>query len=509
MDRELQGAVDEIRRVADELTKLAGAGWMVEDGVLSARCSAPVSLSGAQIAAALASLEPLAQTELRLTAGGVALRLGQQPGSALDLIDDPTGDPATEFIDPELTAARRAWAGDPKAALELTGTWEADATVYLAKPLSDIEPNIAWRVVRGLKPIEDLVGTLPWWRMAEMVRDPAGPVVFVALDAEVDYRTPMLAIVTVDLLPVEGLQADLPGRRSVLETTAAPMLPPTIVLPEELMAESPLGAETLRDALSRRAGALSWSWLSNSVHIDGDSASLEFFGYRRVSFSLGGDGVSPKEVADEVYRLYQWATADQSPDRVLAVRQVVSLHPGPELPDRPADVRQAAQPLYDALRSNEVAAVLETQRQARAIAIETARQSAEAAQALAKSATERTIASLAAVAGVVVANATAVVKPVDAQGLAIAISALLCFLAAWTVFIEGPVISRPLRDLQSDFVTIARLLDVTERNAILGMSTVKSAERWARVARVSTPVVYLVAATISLLVAHFRFGWLG
>jgi hypothetical protein len=274
------------------------------------------------------------------------------------------------------------------------------------------------------------------------------------------------------------------------------------------MAGSPVGAEALRDALSRRAGALSWGWLSNSVHIDGNEASLEFFGYRRVPFSLVSDGVSPTEVANEVYRLYQWATADQSPDRVLAVRQVVSLHPGPRLPDRPADVRQAAQPLYDALRSNEVAAVLETQRQARAIAIETARQSAEAAQAAAKSATERTIASLAAVAGVVVANATAVLKPVDAQGLAIAIAALLCFLATWTVFIEGPAISRPLRDLQSDFIAIARLLDVAERTAILGMSTVKSAERRARVARVSAPVVYLAAAAVSLLVAHFRFGWL-
>jgi len=228
-----------------------------------------------------------------------------------------------------------------------------------------------------------------------------------------------------------------------------------------------------------------------------------------VAFSLGGDGVSQEGVADEAYRLYRWATADQSPDRVLAVRQVVSLHPGPDLPDRPADVRQAAEPLYRALRSSEVAAVLDTQRQARAIAIETARQSAEAAQAAAKSATERTIASLGAVAGVVVVNATAVLKSADARGLAIAIAAFLCFLAAWAVFVEGPAISRPLRDLRSDFGTIARLLDATEREAILGMSTIKSVEWRACAARVSAPFVYLAAAAVSLLIAHFRFGWLG
>jgi len=186
MERGLEEAVDEIRQVADEISKLADAGWTVEDGILSVRCSAPVGLSGARIAAVLAPLEPLAQTELRLTTGGVALRLGQQPGSALDLIDDPTGDPVTEFTGPQLVAAQRAWAGDPKAALQLTGTWKADATVYLAKPLSDVEPSIAWRVVRGLKPIEDLIGALPWWRMAELVRDSAGPVAFVALGAEVD-----------------------------------------------------------------------------------------------------------------------------------------------------------------------------------------------------------------------------------------------------------------------------------------------------------------------------------
>lgn len=509
MARGLEGAVDEIRRVADEISKLADAGWTVEDGILSVRCSAPVGLSGAHIAAVLDSLEPLAQTELRLTAGGVALRLGQQPGSALDLIDEPTGNPVAEFTGPQLVAAQRAWAGDPKAALQLTGTWKADATVYLAKPLSDVEPSIAWRVVRGLKPIEDLIGTLPWWRMAEMVRDPAGPVAFVALGADVDYRTPTLAIVAPDRLPIVGLQTELPGRRSALETTAGALLPPTVVLPEELVAESPLVAETLRDALSRRAGALSWGWLSDSVHIDSDAATLEFFGYRRVAFPLGGDGVSQEGVADEAYRLYRWATADQSPDRVLAVRQVVSLHPGPELPDRPADVRQAAEPLYRALRSSEVAAVLDTQRQARAIAIETARQSAEAAQAAAKSATERTIASLGAVAGVVVVNATAVLKSADARGLAIAIAAFLFFLAAWAVFVEGPAISRPLRDLRSDFGTIARLLDAAEREAILGMSTIKSVERRACAARVSTPSVYLAAAAVSLLIAHFRFGWLG
>ncbi len=274
------------------------------------------------------------------------------------------------------------------------------------------------------------------------------------------------------------------------------------------MAESPIGADTLRNALSRRVGALSWSWLSNSVHIDGGTAYLEFFGYRRVAFSPGDDGVNPRGVAEEAYRLYRWATADQSPDRVLAVRQVVSLQPGLELPDRPADVRQAAEPLYRALRSNEVAAVLDTQRQARAIAIDTARQSAEAAQVAAKSATERTIASLGVVAGVVVANATAVLKATDAQELAIAIAVVLCFLAAWTVFIEGPAISRPLRDLRNDFETIARLLDAAERKAILGMSTIKSAARRARVARVSAPIVYLAAAVVSLLIAHFRFGWL-
>ncbi len=201
MEQALEGSVAEIRRVAEEIRKLAVAGWTVEDAILSVRCCAPAGLSGAQIAAALAPLEPLAQTEVQLTAGGVALRLGQQPGSTLDLTDDPTGDPSGRFVGPELVAAQRAWSGDPTAALELSGTWEADATVYLAKPLSDIEPSIAWRVCRGLKPIEHLVGSLPWWRMAELVRDPAGPVAFVVLDTEVDYRTPTLAIVALDRLP--------------------------------------------------------------------------------------------------------------------------------------------------------------------------------------------------------------------------------------------------------------------------------------------------------------------
>src|SRR6266511_5524207 len=59
MEQALEGSVAEIRRVAEEIRKLAVAGWTVEDAILSVRCCAPAGLSGAQIAAALAPLEPL------------------------------------------------------------------------------------------------------------------------------------------------------------------------------------------------------------------------------------------------------------------------------------------------------------------------------------------------------------------------------------------------------------------------------------------------------------------
>jgi hypothetical protein len=279
-------------------------------------------------------------------------------------------------------------------------------------------------------------------------------------------------------------------------------------LPEQLEpAEGHLGAKKLIETLRTRADACAWAWLSNSTtpRDDQSAATVEYFGYRRRDFALPPEGYVAAS-GERASKAYTWATAEASPDRILAIRQVVSLYDGATLPDAPQDVIRAAEPLYLALRAGEVAAVLESQRQARGIAVEAARESAAAAQSAAKSAAERTIASLAAVAGVAVANATAGLVAKDARELALGIAALFGFLAMWAISIEGPAMRAPISSFKVDMPIIGHLLGPADRTAILGMRVLKTASHAVLRARIATPIIYLSGAAVTLLVAHYRFN---
>lgn len=131
--------------------------------------------------------------------------------------------------------------------------------------------------------------------------------------------------------------------------------------------------------------------------------------------------------------------------------------------------------------------------------------SAEGAQAAAKSATERTIASLAAVAGIAIANATAVLSDTNARGIALGIAGLFVFLAAWTIFVEGPTMRAPLASFAADLPTIGYLLPETDRAEVLNMQALKTASHAVLRVRIAAPIVYLAGAVISVAVAHYEF----
>jgi hypothetical protein len=237
----------------------------------------------------------------------------------------------------------------------------------------------------------------------------------------------------------------------------------------------------------------------------GDAAQLEFFGYRRRNYRLGSAGYVSTE-GQRAIQVYSWATAETSPDRILAIRQVVSLYEADELPRSPEDVVRAAEPLYQALRAGEVAAVLESQRQTRSIAVEAARGSADAAQEAAKSAAERTIASLAAVAGVAVANASSVVSVATARGLAVGIIALFTFLAIWTIVVEGPGMCAPINSFKSDLSVIGHLLSQADQTEVLKMRALSTAEHAVIRVRIAAPLVYVAGAVITLIIADRGFA---
>jgi hypothetical protein len=452
-----------------------------------------------------------ADVHLRFRREQASFELSASAGGVLDFRSEPTGDPSSVFEGEELTRADRAWKGNIDAAKSLYGEWSGDLTVYLAAPLQQQQTETrAWRAVRLTDVFVRELAGYPWWRTGELIYEDIRPVVIVVTDeTEVDVRTATFAVVSLSRLTGSGSVSEGMGqRRAEVQASSAAQLPPGLPLPEELKPEQgSTGAPELAEALRQRAEACAWAWLSNAATISADKTyvNLEYFGYRRRIFKLGPTGYTAA-ANQQAFGMYTWATTEPSPDRILALRQVISIYERTDLPDHPQDIVRAAEPLYQALRAREVAAVLDSQRQARTIAVDAARKSADAAQSAAKSATERTIASLAAVVGIAVANETAVLSAADARAIAIGIAALFVFLAVWAIAIEGPDMRAPLNSFKADLPTIGHLLSKADRTAILDMQALKTASHSVLRVRIAAPCVYIAGAAITLAIAHYKFG---
>jgi hypothetical protein len=512
LDAGLAVSVQAVRAISAALADFATAGCTITDSLLACQLTIPrIRSDGAPHQALIDAVADYSYVHLRFERAQASFELSRTAGGVLDFMSAPTGDPSSVFPPEELARAQRAWDGNIDAAQSLCGEWSGDLSVNLAAPLQQQDSGgRAWRAVRRLSVVVDEMAAYPWWRAGELIRNGDQPVVIAVVDEnDVAVRTPAFAIVSLDRLTGSGPTPPGTGQRRVqLQSCGAGQLPDGLPLPEELeMNEGSTGATALADLLRPYADACAWAWLSNATTISAGNAyvTLEYFGYRRLMFNLGPQGYAA-DAGQRALRMYLWATSEPSPDRILAIRQVISLYEQHDLPGKPEDVVRAAEPLYQALRAGEVAAVLESQRQTRSMAVDTARGSADAAQAAAKSATERTIASLAAVAGIAVANATAVLSAANARAIAIGIAAIFLFLAGWAIFIEGPAMRAPLDSFIADLPVIGHLLSPADRTAILSMQALRKGSRAVLRVRIAAPCVYVAGAVITIGVAHYKFG---
>src|SRR5258707_8860117 len=112
-----------------------------------------------------------------------------------------------------------------------------------------------------------------------------------------------------------------------VSTATAAVLPSDICLPEELLARGTRADNELSGVLRSYAAASAWARLAKSVSVIDDSkALLEFFGFQRVRIEIGRDGLDDANAQRTSISMYAWATAEISPDRILAIRQVVSMY---------------------------------------------------------------------------------------------------------------------------------------------------------------------------------------
>lgn len=428
--------------------------------------------------------------------GDMWLRVERRAGGVPVVAEVSPGEPDHHFEGDELGSARAAWDLDADAALALEGEWTATVTVDPTVVLRRERPGTDWRAFRDPDELDRYLASLPWWRSDGLVPD--GRAVGVVLWSGPDVSVTAGAV-AVASLPAEPRPA---GTGAARRSEDAPDgVPSPDALAPSTHADDDISAR-LASLLWRFAAAAAWAHVASGTAVPDDDtgrAALEFFGYRRTSHRLGPAGPDLDERGCRAaYRLWEWVASDGSPDRLLAVHQVVSLYQQDPPWDRADDVRRAARPLFVALRQAAVAEVLAQQRETRKLGVDVARQSVTAAAGLAREAVGRCLASLLALGAVVVAETNPDLSAGQADSLRTLVAAFLFALAAWNVFVEGPPVSAPLDHLDDDLDLTGPLLDPDERRDIGNMGSVVAARRHARLVRAAVPAVYAATAVVAL-----------
>jgi hypothetical protein len=242
--------------------------------------------------------------------------------------------------------------------------------------------------------------------------------------------------------------------------------------------------------------------LASSVQVAGDRVTLDFLGFKRISLALPDPAeLEPQAVAAGL-ELRRWALQDASPDRLLAVRQVVSLYEHDDPFRHAQDVQASAEIIYVGLRSDAVAEVVKSSRDAQAQAYDTVRQAVKSSQDLVKVATERFLAGLVTAGAIVIANANRNLSDVVSRNLSLLLAGFFGVLAVVAVFIEGPLLSLQMKHLATDLRTGSSLLTEQQRQSIVGGPGVRATWLRIRIIRVAIPVLYA-----GLALAIWRWGY--
>ncbi|HSH62477.1 MAG TPA: hypothetical protein VK988_23060 [Acidimicrobiales bacterium] len=454
------------------------------------RLQAPSDLSGGALGQAVSALLPCS-VGVDFTSSTAGFRVSATD-CALFVIDAPQV-PADYFSGDELESAERAAEGDIDACLALPERWTGTIDVDLAIPLRQAKPAVYWRAVRSTDVVAGAIERLPWWQLANVLRDPEGGgrhVRYVVVEEPaVHFVAAAFSVVALGRCPDP----------SPLDRAARPDF--TLPRPEQLWPlDRPVEAFAIDAVLSSRAAACAWAYLADAWSALDSTGELEFFGFRRVYATIPANGITEPTAQVTTGDLYKWATEEAAFDRLLAIRQVCSLYPDGGFIERAGDVQRAAEPIYAGLRREAVAEVFAAHRDARSLALGTARQSAEAALTAAKSVAERALASLAGIAGVVIARAAS--TPIDeklADRLLLSIAGFALFLAVWAVIIEGRTMVAALDSLESDVREVGDILTPAQQRAVSELSLVKLAKRRIQVLRFTAPVAYLAVAVIAVI----------
>jgi hypothetical protein len=504
LNADFSNSLSTTRETAQGITELTANGWTLErQGVaLTLRCvrSDPRSL-----------YEGLSRLFPVLTDGRLS---GRWPSHELELeyvdggfalADASPGDLREAFAGPDLDLAQDAWGGDVEAAMGLSGSWTATAHVDLAQLLQNADTAHRWYVLPSVDAVCSLFREHPWWDLSGLL-EPPEPVMILVCNAphDLDVHTARIYIrsLAADIQSLASLPPDTAAPTGVdvtrLTGRPAPGIPAPLTLAPSPGREPLAGSDAAKIyvELWRCCAATAWAWLATAVEPHNrQSATLEFFGLQRTRHDLQSNGpIISIPQCRASYEMWQWTTGSDSPDQLLASRQVISLYR--DVPPWPyaSDIQSAAEPVFVALRSDATAEAFRMQREARSLALTVARETADAAIGLAKGAVERCLAALVAIGGVIVAQTSRALTDSQAFKLHLLIGIFLIALAVWSALVEGPTVSVAIDSFPKDIGTLGELLSAGQRQKILDLQTFKKAQMQSRIVRVMVPIAYTIAA---------------
>ena len=497
---------------AAHLDTLTEAGWKATDQ--SPRTVRLSHVGGTDVQALLSGLEPLgdALVGVRVTGqrSGSTIEIGRV-GTEYEVVGLPDVVPRSLFDDPyDLELAAQAWDKNAAAAFALPFTWRIDVSLGLDR-LVAVPPLVELRAVLSPQPIIAAIETTKIGDLQHLFPSHGARRVYLALNSPAEH----LHLGAVTLAGLAGVATEvtstfevppvavpLPGEVLIGE----PGLTLGVPLPSDLL---PLDGyecgntwKGLRDRCEAFAALATWAMIASEVAVEGADIFLDFLGFKRVRVALPSPENFGSIAVAGALKLRRWVFHDASPDRFLAVRQVVSLYQGHEALMSPHDVLVSAEIIYVGLRSNAVAEVVKSTREAQSQTLDTARQSLKAVQDLSKGATERLLAALVALGGVVVANASRSLSDHVGRELMLLVAAFLVGLGLFAIFVEGPLLSLPLKTIDGDLRAGVPLLTEGQLHRVTAIPSVAATKNKVKLLRWIIPAVYIGLAALVVLFGY-------
>lgn len=476
----------------DELVRLLSDSWSLSDfgGVI--RLSRAIDCSPSQWAG-LPNLEKYAtRMEARGHRRGYDIVVDTING-VWEIVGLPEILPAQLFDMEEMESAGSVWDGEMSALAGLTLDWTVDVDLDLSKAIVtpvDLQLNVSWmatgiEALFASEPLSTLSRLIPveGRRIFLALEGSAGPAVF----GSITLAT--LGGLAEAQLPVDNARVPLPGEMRLAGLlSASHMLPITGALEQW-----PLASE----ALACAACATTWGGVASSW-ADG---TLEFFGYKKVQFSLPEHWTS-EEIANAI-KLRIWAFGEVSPDRLLALRQIISLYNDP--PYMFVDeILSSSETIYLGLRST---AVIEAVRDARDIesrAQQAVQQISQSSVDLAKSAGERVIAGLAAVGAAAIANVTQVLDAGVTTTILAFVGGYFVVMLIFFLLIDYRAIGLPIKQLSSESFVRSSFVAAEAVQKMESSPLVEAARALVVSVRISITSLYAVIVIALAVTVLFR-----